>query len=1024
MESIVLPCKTIPPKIPEISHRPTKPKISFKNAPPKPDSKVDAHLKNLCKNGRLSEAIASLDSITQCGSTVRPSTLSHLIDSCIDSNSLDLCYKLHGYVRKLLKDSDPFVETKLVSMYAKCGSLENAFEVFGEMNERNLYVWSAIIGACSRERKWGEVVKLFYSMMGGDNIVPDDFLFPKILQACGNCRDVETGRLIHGIVTKCRMNSQVRVNNSILSVYSKCGWLNSAKRFFEGMEVRDTVSWNTIITGYCQEGEIKEARRLFDLMHEEGVEPGVVTWNILISSYNRLGKCDIAMEIMKEMENCGIMPDVFTWTSVISGFAQNNRRLEALELFREMLLSGVGPNEVTLMSAISACASLKDLRKGREIHLVAMKVGYGEDVLVGNSLVDLYSKCGKLESARQVFDIISEKDVYTWNSMIGGYCQAGYYGEAHDLFMKMQESDVLPNVITWNVMITGYIQSGDEDQAMDLFQRMEKDGGIKRDTASWNAFIAGYLQHGQKDKALGIFRQMQSFGVKPNSVTILSILPACANLIAVNKVKEIHGYALRSNLESELAVANSLIDTYSKSGNIIYSKAMFNEMSTKDIITWNTMIAGYVMHGCPCDAIQLFEQMGKEGYRPNRGTLASMISAYGQAKFVDEGRRLFFSMPEYYHVLPCLDHYAAMVNLLGRSGKLDEAFKFIKDMAMEPDVSIWSGLLTACCTHGNVKLAVYAGERLLELEPENALIHRLVLQLYDLSGISQESLKMKRSGKRNCPKEYLGYSWIEDRNIVHSFVSGGHHQLYDKFLLSYIRSIEVKTKAPKYSDRLRIHEEEMEEIGGVHSEKLALAFALIRSPQTPRRIRIIKNLRTCEHCHMVAKLVSKTHGDRFLKCNGCASSESELRECYFFLLPPLMSMLKESGIIETADKEIINGKVKGHHSEIRRSHRGTATATAAAAHPATTPPPPPVISPPSSAVPPLLPPPVPPSSAPQPTAVASEVLSTVSILTQVTSQGEFDEDTGSDHGTESQSNSESKDSLRKSPQTEHLEEEQ
>ncbi|CAA2956539.1 pentatricopeptide repeat-containing At1g19720 [Olea europaea subsp. europaea] len=193
-------------------------------------------------------------SIVECGSTVRPNTLSHLIDSCIDSNSLDLCYKLHGYVRKLRKESDLFVETKLVSMYAKCGSHENAFEVFDAMSERNLYVWSAIIGAWSRKRKWGEVMELVYSMIEIDNIVPDDFLFPKILQACGNCGDLETGRLIHGLVIKCRMNNQVCVNNSILAVYSKCGWLNSAKRFFEGMEMKDTVSWNAIIIGYCQEG--------------------------------------------------------------------------------------------------------------------------------------------------------------------------------------------------------------------------------------------------------------------------------------------------------------------------------------------------------------------------------------------------------------------------------------------------------------------------------------------------------------------------------------------------------------------------------------------------------------------------------------------------------------------------------------------------------------------------------------------------------------------------------------------------
>ncbi|KAL0325840.1 UNVERIFIED_CONTAM: Pentatricopeptide repeat-containing protein [Sesamum radiatum] len=242
MESLILPCKTlIPSKIPE---KPAKFNSLSANNPPKLTH--DAYLKRLCKLGRLSDAISSLDS---CGSTVRHSTLSHLVESCIDSNSLDLCYKLHASVKKLIKEPDPFIETKLVGMYAKCGSLDDAFVVFEGMRERNLYAWSAIIGACSREKRWGDVVELFYWMMADGDVVPDDFLFPKILQACGNSGDVETGRLIHGIVIKSGKTSELRVNNSILAVYAKCGWLSSARRFFEGMEVNDRVSWNAIITG-------------------------------------------------------------------------------------------------------------------------------------------------------------------------------------------------------------------------------------------------------------------------------------------------------------------------------------------------------------------------------------------------------------------------------------------------------------------------------------------------------------------------------------------------------------------------------------------------------------------------------------------------------------------------------------------------------------------------------------------------------------------------------------------------------
>ncbi|KAK4390767.1 Pentatricopeptide repeat-containing protein [Sesamum angolense] len=622
MESLILPCKTlIPSKIPE---KPAKFNSLSANNPPKLTH--DAYLKRLCKLGRLSDAISSLDS---CGSTVRHSTLSHLIESCIHSNSLDLCYKLHASVKKLIKEPDPFIETKLVGMYAKCGSLDDAFVVFEGMRERNLYAWSAIIGACSREKR--------------------------LVGTLGMWRlEIDTR-----IVIKSGKTSELRVNNSILAVYAKCGWLSSARRFFEGMKVNDRVSWNAIITGYCQAGKINEAQRLFELMCEEGPQPDAITWNVLISSCNQLGKCDVAMKLMNEMESSGVKP-VFTWSSMILGFAQNNRRLEALKLFREMLLAGVEPNSVTLMSAISASSSMKDIRKGKEVHLIAIKMGCGQDVLVGNSLVDMYSKCGKLEAARKVFDMIPQKDVYTWNSLIGGYCQAGYCGIAHDLFKQMQESDVLPNVITWNVMITGYIQNGDEDQAMDLFHRMEKNGGVKRDTASWNALIAGYLHHGEKNKALGIFRQMQSFGVKPNAVTILSILPACANLVAFKKLKEIHCCVLRSNLESELSVANSLIDTYAKSGNLKYSKAIFDGLPSLDI-----------------------------DYRPNRSTFVSIITAYGLAKMVDKGRE----------------------------GILMK-FDFISDMAVEPDVPVWFAFLTACCRHGNVKLAIHAGEKLLELEPE------------------------------------------------------------------------------------------------------------------------------------------------------------------------------------------------------------------------------------------------------------------------------------------------------------------
>ncbi|KAG5613380.1 hypothetical protein H5410_024661 [Solanum commersonii] len=851
MESIILPCKSVFPTISELPqnfHPKTKLPINF--VPNTEQSRfTDTHLDYLCKNGRLSEAITTLESISQYGYKVKTETFSRLIESCINEKSLYLGRKLHKEMNFLLEKVDPFIETKLLGMYSKCGSLQEAYEMFDKMRKRDLYAWSAMIGACSRDCRWSEVMELFYMMMG-DGVVPDSFLFPKILQACANCGDVETGILIHSIAIRCGMISEIRVNNSLLAVYAKCGLLDCAKRIFESMEMRDTVSWNSIIMAYCHKGDIVEARRLLNLMHLEGVEPGLITWNILIASYNQLGRCDEALEVMKEMEGNGIMPDVFTWTCLISGMSQHNRNSRALELFREMILNGVMPSEVTLTSTVSACASLKDLKKGRELHSLVVKLGFDGGVIVGNALVDLYSKCGKLETARLVFDMIPEKDVYSWNSLIGGYCQAGCCGKAYDLFMKMHEFEVSPNVITWNVLITGHMQNGDEDQALDLFWRMEKDGNVERDAASWNALISGYLHNGQKDKAL-------SFGFKPNTVTILSILPACANLIGAKKVKEIHCCVLRCNLENELSIANSLIDTYSKSGGLQYSKTIFDGMSTKDIISWNTLIAGYVLHGFSSEATKIFHQMEEAGLKPNRGTFSGMISSYGLAKMVEEGKRMFSSMYEEYRIVPGLEHYVAMVNLYGRSGKLEEAIDFIDNMTMEHDISIWGALLTASRVHGNLNLAIHAGEQLLKLDPGNVVIHQLLLQLYVLRGISEESVTVMRPRKRNHHEEPLSWSWTEINNVVHAFASG--QQSNSEVPDSWIKRKEVKMEGSSSCNRLCIKEEENENITRVHSEKLALSFALINSPQSSRVIRIVKNLRMCEDCHRIAKLVSQKY---------------------------------------------------------------------------------------------------------------------------------------------------------------------
>ncbi|RRT68360.1 hypothetical protein B296_00036087 [Ensete ventricosum] len=806
--------------------------------------------------GHLQQAITALEQ----GSPIRRRAYMSLLQSCIDADSIGDGRRLHASLC-LVQDRNPFVETKLVSMYAKCGSLEDSRRVFAGMRERNLFTWSAMIGGYAREQRWGEVVDLFFGMMH-EGVLPDTFLLPRILQACSNTGNLGTGRLLHSLALRLGLldsSKEARVSNSVLAMYAKCGELDSALRFFERMGRRDRVSWNSIISGHCQCGVHEAALRLFARMRAEGIEPGVVTWNILISSYNRSSNPDLAMELMEQMESSGIARDVFTWTSMISGLAQNDRMNEALDLFQEMLLSGVEPNGMTVASAISACASLQALDNGKELHSYAIRIGCIHSILVGNSLIDMYAKCARLEDAQRIFEEMAEKDVFTWNSMIGGYTRAGYCGKAYDLFSRMESSGVRRNVVTWNAMISGYIQNGDEDQAMELFHMMEIEG-IRRNTATWNTLIAGELQNGEPDQALRIFRQMQAFSVRPNSVTILSLLPACTNLLSVLKVKEIHSCILQNDLQLDISIANALVDTYSKSGDIEYARVVFNGLPRRDLISWNSMIAGLVLHGCSHHAQDLFNQMKQEGIRPNKAIFASVINACGLDGLVNEGKKLFSNMTEEYQLSPGLEHYTGMVNLLGRSGRLREASDLIENMPIEPDAALWNALLTAARIYGNIRIANLAATHLFKLEPRNPETLRLLSHAQALYGKSNDASKVSRSKKEGSVTESHGCCWMEVKQKVITFSTGSQLTLNSECKLAEINSriMDTNEVIPDFDGTLLEIEEDSEDIVGTHSEKLAVAFGLVNLP-TFRAIRIVKSVRICTDCHTICKLISKLY---------------------------------------------------------------------------------------------------------------------------------------------------------------------
>uniref|UniRef100_A0ACD6A095 Uncharacterized protein n=1 Tax=Avena sativa TaxID=4498 RepID=A0ACD6A095_AVESA len=748
------------------------------------------------------------------------------------------------------------LETKLISFHSSAGRLDDARKVFDGMSHRDLLAWSAIIGAYATRGMFDEVLALSMSMIR-EGVLPDRFLITRIFQACAYAEDLELGSVLHSMAIRRGFMGRVKdvpVGNSVLVMYVKCGELGRARGVFEKMRRRDLGTWNSMIFGCCRSCEWEEARRLLEDMRQEGTEPGVVTWNTLISSYARSGDLDVALELLEQMEESGVEPDVVTWTSLVSGFVHSDRGDEALQCFIRMRLAGVEPNGMAIACAISACASLKLLNQGSELHCHAIKIGSVNNVLSGNSLVDMYAKCGELVAACRIFNEIPEKDIFSWNSMVAGYAQAGYCGKAYELFCKMEDYGIRRNVITWNTMISGYIRNGDDERAFELFKTMEG-YGIKRDTASWNILIAGSVHNGYFDRALRIFRQMQSAQMKPDYITILSIIPAFANLVAAWKVREIHACIFHHNIEMDGKIANALINAYAKSGDLAGACAVFDRHSSRNIISWNCIIAAHLLHGSPNKVLDYFFKMKQHFVLPDHTTLASVIKAYGMEGMASKGREIFLNMDKLYNVTPDLDHYAAMVDLLGRSGKLQDAYEIIKGMPLTPNLTVWEALLTSAIMHRNVRLAQLAATEMSVIEPNDPRIQMVISNLQDLAGKSFDAPKVMVHNKGRMLDGVESCS-VEIRNMVYFFSTG------DSVASECIVTELGLSMLDNGNGTLEVGEE-MEEVVGFHCEKLAIALAISDSPHF-RSIRIIKTARMCNHCHTFAKLVSEKHGRQIL----------------------------------------------------------------------------------------------------------------------------------------------------------------
>ncbi|CAK9178289.1 unnamed protein product [Ilex paraguariensis] len=824
--------------------------------------------------------------------------------ACISLGSVPEARKLHARLVSTGLHSSTFLQNHLLNMYSSCGLIDDALRVFTEIEFRNVFSWNTMISGLAdsgRMRKaaqlfdeiperdtvsWNSMmsgyfhneqphgtIKVFTSIIRDCNCVPDLFSFSCAMKACASLGYVNLASQLHGLVVKFDFGGHESIGSSIIDMYVKCGAPSLSEQVFLRMPNPNLFCWNTLIYVYSKLYGVGRALHLFHQMPEH---------------------------------------DTCSWNTMISILAQHGKGAQTLDMFVEMLNHGFRPNSMTYASVLSACAGICDLGWGAHLHAQILRKEPNIHVYVGSGLIDMYAKCGCLEYAMTVFNNLKERNVVSWTSMIGGTAQFGLVEEALTLFNQMRKVPVdsdeftlatilrvcsilkdislggqlhaytirigmnssvpvgnslvtmyaqcgnvqsascafklmpVKDVISWTAMLTAFSQTGNVEKAREYFSRMPE-----RNVITWNSMLATYIQHGFWEEGLKIYILMAREGVKPDLITFATLISACAYLAVLKLGNQIVAQAEKLGFVSNVSTANSIVTMYARCGRIGEAYNVFDSIVMKNLISWNSIMAGYAQSGQGRKVIEIFEDMLKMGFMPDHISYISVLSGCSHSGLVLEGQQYFNMMTKDHGISPNCEHFACIVDLLGRAGRVDQAKSFIDEMPLEPNADIWGALLGACRIHGNTKLAETALNNLIKLDVEGSGSYVLLANIYSdagkLEGVSDVRKHMRQKGIQKNP----GCSWIEVDNRVHVFTvdDTSHPRIKD----IYIALQEIIKKIEHAGNYIN-------EIGSAgprscHSEKLAVAFGLISLPAW-MPIHIMKNLRICCDCHLVMKWIS------------------------------------------------------------------------------------------------------------------------------------------------------------------------
>lgn len=643
----------------------------------------------------IDEALQLLES---SGTSHPIETYVSLCWKCRNEKNFVYAKRLHMHVQNVGLEYNDVLGYHLVLMFVECGSVNDAHRLFNHLGHRSERCWTALIQGYVECGKSQIALNLFQTMQQ-DSAHASKYAITAAFKGCTRLRDLEYGRGVHTKIAEERLEMDQIVSNTLVDMYCKNGSIADAQALFDKLRTRDLVSWNILIGGYADQGLDAHLQSCLEQMKLDGISPDPVTYlcilkscdrrealhrilevhaeivkegfesilyvgNNLVHMYVKLGSIAEAYQVLNQLPT----QNVVAWTALIGGYVDHGHLEDASSCLELMKAYGVCPNEATYICILKAFANMGDgVARGRELHAEIVKTGVERQTFVGNILVDMYSKCGLLLDAQQVFNQLPTRDVVSWTALLSGYAEHGLCREALGCLQKMQEEGVTPNATTFlctlkacqsiedldkgqelhaevvkeefegdlflgNTLVDMYGSCGLLNEAKEVFDQLPI-----QNVVSWNALISGYAEEGDAGMTLHFLKQMELEGVSPTATTFLCSLKACGSLNALFLGQEIHIWVIKKGYESDIFFKNSLIDIYAKCGMISEAQKTFHGLWERNVISWNSLMAGYVDSGLCVEALKCFERMDMESVAPNAPTFVTILKACKSLGFIDRG---------------------------------------------------------------------------------------------------------------------------------------------------------------------------------------------------------------------------------------------------------------------------------------------------------------------------------------------------------------------------------------------------